>query len=85
MLEKQPINARVQSDLAEFLETYCSKHGLTRTDALEEAIRALRQRERDLELRQGYREFAKDLAQHPDPWLDSGLGETLEGIDRGQE
>lgn len=79
--DKHPINARVQRELLEFLERYSSKHQLSRTDALEEAIRALRQRERDLELRRGYEAFAREVVVQPDPWLDGGLAETLEGID----
>ncbi|MGL4610234.1 MAG: hypothetical protein ACRCYY_11250 [Trueperaceae bacterium] len=79
--EKQPINARVQRELLDFLESYSTKHQLSRTNALEEAIRALKQRERDLELRQGYEAFARELAKQHDPWLDSGLEATLEGID----
>jgi metal-responsive CopG/Arc/MetJ family transcriptional regulator len=82
--ERQPITARIQGDLASYLEEYRTKHKLaTRTDALEEAIRALKQRERDAELREGYRQMALDYAKNPDPWLDSDLKETLEAIDRG--
>jgi metal-responsive CopG/Arc/MetJ family transcriptional regulator len=82
--ERQPITARIQGDLASYLEEYRTKHKLaTRTDALEEAIRALKQRERDVELREGYRQMALDYAKNPDPWLDSDLKETLEAIDRG--
>jgi metal-responsive CopG/Arc/MetJ family transcriptional regulator len=82
--ERQPITARIQGDLASYLEEYRTKHKLaTRTDALEEAIRALKQREREAELREGYRQMALDYAKNPDPWLDSDLKETLEAIDRG--
>jgi metal-responsive CopG/Arc/MetJ family transcriptional regulator len=82
--ERQPITARIQGDLASYLEEYRTKHKLaTRTDALEEAIRALKQRERDVELREGYRQMALDYAKNPDPWLDSDLKETFEAIDRG--
>jgi metal-responsive CopG/Arc/MetJ family transcriptional regulator len=82
--ERQPITARIQGDLASYLEEYRAKHKLaTRTDALEEAIRALKQRERDAELREGYRQMALDYAKNPDPWLDADLKETLEAIDRG--
>jgi metal-responsive CopG/Arc/MetJ family transcriptional regulator len=82
--ERQPITARIQGDLASYLEEYRTKHKLaTRTDALEEAIRALKQRERDAELREGYRQMALDYAKNPDPWLEGDLKETLEAIDRG--
>jgi hypothetical protein len=83
--EKQPINARVQRDLVDFLEDYRSKHNLSRTDALEEAIRALKQRERDYELRQGYRQFALDQSIEQDVWSDSDLQETLAAIDQGKQ
>jgi metal-responsive CopG/Arc/MetJ family transcriptional regulator len=84
-LERQPITARIQGDLASYLEEYRTKHKLaTRTDALEEAIRALRKRERDAELREGYRQEALDYARNGmDPWIDSDLKDTLEAIDRG--
>jgi metal-responsive CopG/Arc/MetJ family transcriptional regulator len=82
--ERQPITARIQDDLANFLEEYRTKHKLaTRTDALEEAIRALKQRERNAELLAGYRQMALDYAKNPDPWLDADLKDTLEAIDRG--
>jgi metal-responsive CopG/Arc/MetJ family transcriptional regulator len=83
--ERQPITARIQDDLASYLEEYRSKHKLaTRTDALEEAIRALKQRERNAELLAGYRQEALDQAkQQPDPWIDSDLQNTLQAIDRG--
>lgn len=84
--DRQPITARIRADLAEYLEQYQQQHHLaTRTDALEEAIRALRQREHDQFLRESYRQMALDEARQGkrDPWVDSGLLETLEGIDRG--
>jgi hypothetical protein len=83
-IERQPISARIRADLAEFLETYREKHSLaTRTDALEKAILALQQLERDAELREGYRQMALDYAKNPDPWLDADLKYTLDAIDRG--
>jgi ribosome-binding protein aMBF1 (putative translation factor) len=82
--EKQPINARVQAELVTFLEVYRNKHKLSRTDALEEAIRALRQREREQELREGYKQFARDARKEKDVWLDSDLAETLEAIEHGK-
>jgi hypothetical protein len=85
-IERQPISARIRADLAEYLETYREKHSLaTRTDALEEAILALKQREREQELREGYRQEALDYARckNKDPWIDSDLKDTLEAIDRG--
>ena len=86
MIEKKPITARVQADLLNFLEEYQAKHDLpSKTDALEEAIRSLREREHKAALREGYRQMAIDQANTPenDPWIDSDLKETLEGIDRG--
>jgi hypothetical protein len=82
--EKQSINARVQAELVDFLEAYRNKHKLSRTDALEEAIRALRQREREQELREGYRQLARDALKEKDAWLDSDLSETLSAIDKGK-
>lgn len=86
LTEKRPITARVQGDLLDYLEQYQTDHALpTKTDALEEAIRALKQREREKELREGYRQEAIDYARskHKDPWIDSDLKDTLEAIDRG--
>ncbi len=84
LTEKRPLTARVQADLLDFLEDYQVKHALpTKTDALEEAIRSLRQREREAELREGYRQMALDYAKNPDPWLDADLKYTLDAIDRG--
>ncbi len=83
--EKHPINARIQTELVDFLEDYRSKHNVSRTDALEEAIRALRQREREQELREGYKQFARDARKEKDAWLDSDLQETLQAINQGKE
>ena len=86
MTEKRPITARVQADLLNFLEEYQAKHDLpSKTDALEEAIRALRKNEIELEMREGYRQEAIDQARNPhkDPWIDSNLKDTLDAIDQG--
>jgi hypothetical protein len=83
--EKQSVNARVQRELVDFLEDYRSKHKLSRTDALEDAIRALRQREREQELREGYKQFARDAQKEKDAWLDSDMQETFRAINQGKE
>ena len=37
---------------------------------------------RKRELAKGYQEMAKDHNSRPEPWLDSGLAETLKEIDK---
>lgn len=80
----RPLNARLEPELDAFVTEYQRAHKLpTRSDVIREALRALQQRERERELREGYRRLALEHAQDSDPWVDSDLGETLEAIDRG--
>jgi hypothetical protein len=38
---------------------------------------------REWEFAEGYRQMARDYAEHPDPLLDLEFNETIEQIDRG--
>jgi flagellar motility protein MotE (MotC chaperone) len=54
---KGHISARIQVELFDYLEDYQQRHNLpTRTAALEEAIRALQEREREREVREQHRQ-----------------------------
>ncbi|NJK46260.1 MAG: hypothetical protein HC933_20155 [Pleurocapsa sp. SU_196_0] len=78
MPRKKTVRGKIAPELARFLEDYETSHGLTSgTEALEHAVRALQEKE----LAQAYRDYADDLAAHPDPWVDSDLPESLELID----
>lgn len=63
-----------------YLEEYRRRHGVeSRSEVILRALRALR----EAELAEGYRQMARDYAQEADEWMDSGLEETLDSIDRG--
>ena len=81
---RKPVNSRtlvrgkIPSELVSYLETYEHAHQLGSRDvALEHAVIALRERE----WARAYQSYADDLAAQPDPWVDSGLTDTMESLD----
>ena len=71
------LTARLEPELTNFIAEYQTRHCLeNRTEVIRQALRLLQQRERTQLLREGYAKMAAD--QNSDPWLDSGLTETLE-------
>lgn len=76
----QKVTVSLPADALTYADTYRESHGLsTRSEVLTLALKLLRERE----LLEGYRALAKEMAQHPDPLVDSGLDETLALIDKG--
>jgi metal-responsive CopG/Arc/MetJ family transcriptional regulator len=77
---KQKVTISLPLDVLSYADRYKTEHGIaTRSEVLAIALRLLRERE----LVAGYRAMAEEQAKDDDPWLDSDLGETLEGIDKG--
>lgn len=71
------LTARLEPELTNFITEYQTRHSLeNRTEVIRQALRLLQQRERAQVLREGYAKMAAE--QTSDPWLDSGLNETLE-------
>ncbi len=74
------LTARIEPELTEFIAQYQVKHQLVnRSEVIRQALRLLQQRERTQVLREGYAKMAAEEAT--DPWLDSGLLETLEATE----
>ncbi len=74
------ISISLPEEWLRYLEEYRRHHGAeTRSEVVVRALQALR----EAELADGYRQMARDYAQEADEWVDSGLGETLDLIDRG--
>lgn len=69
------VNQKVSLPVAllNYTDRYKENHGLNRSEVLVLALKALQ----DKELAEGYDALAKEMAQMDDPWLDSGLAETL--------
>lgn len=61
-----------------YADTYKAQHGLNRSEVFTLALRLLREQE----LAEGYQAMAEDQSSQEDPWLDSGLGETLTESER---
>jgi hypothetical protein len=76
---KGHISARIQVELFDYLEDYQKRHNLpSRTAALEEAIRALRAREQEQELRDAYRAASRQWDSSEDAKLwDRTVGDGL--------
>ena len=61
-----------------YVDMYKNTHCLSsRGEVLTLALELLRERE----LLEGYRALAEEMAQHPDPLVDSGLDETMNYLD----
>ncbi|MBB6029316.1 ribbon-helix-helix domain-containing protein [Oceanithermus desulfurans] len=74
------ISVSLPEEWLRYVEEYRERHGLTsRSEVLVLALRALR----EAELAEGYRQMARDYAQADEAWVDSGLEETLDLMDRG--
>jgi antitoxin ParD1/3/4 len=75
---KLHISARVDSELARFLEAYQQRHGLrSRSEALERAIEALRDRSLEAEYAQAMDELAETPEGVREAWDRTGA----DGID----
>lgn len=61
-------------ELAQYAEEVRQRLGVSRSEVFALAL----QRLRESELREGYRALAEDPDFREDPWVDSGLRETLE-------
>jgi Arc/MetJ-type ribon-helix-helix transcriptional regulator len=71
------LTARLDPELTNFITEYQTRYGLkNRTEVIRQALQLLQHRERTHVLREGYAKMAAE--QSSDPWLDSGLTETLE-------
>ena len=74
------ISVSLPEEWLRYVEEYRQRHGVTsRSEVLVRALRALR----EAELAEGYRQMAQDYAQADEAWVDSGLEETLDLMDRG--
>ncbi len=75
------ITARLEPEFTKFIAEYQINHQLeNRTEVIRQALRALQRLERREILRNGYRQMKTEHeSQNDDPWLDSGLDETLDG------
>jgi len=63
-----------------FAEEYRKKHHLSsRSEVIVLALKKLR----EAEMAEGFRQMARDYEESPDEWIDSGLEETLDYMDRG--
>ena len=73
------ITARLEPEFTKFIAEYQLNHQLeNRTEVIRQALRVLQTLERRETLRDGYRQMKTDFeTQNDDPWLDSGLNETL--------
>ena len=72
------VRGKIPNELVSYLEGYEQTHQLTSRDiALEHAVLALREKEWG----KAYRSYADDLEVQPDPWVDSGIAETMESLD----
>lgn len=75
----QKVSISLSAELLDYAERYKTTHGLaSRSDVIALALETLRQRE----LYQSYRQEAHDSEEHPDAWVDSGLSESLELMER---
>ena len=76
----QKISISLSPQLLKFAEEYRQTHGLpTRSEVMAAALKALQEKE----WAEAYRHEAEVLRKNPDSWVDSGLDETLEMLDRG--
>ena len=74
------VTVSLPAEMVSFADRYRATHQLsTRSEVLKLALTLLREKE----LEEGYRALARHYDSDPDPLLDSGLNETLEGIDKG--
>lgn len=75
----QKISISLPASVLKYAEEYQKAHSLeSRSDVLLEAMKALREKE----LLESYRQEALEFERNPDPWVDSGLEETLELLKR---
>jgi len=79
-LRSAKLSVSLPEEQLRFIDEYRKRHGIeTRSEVMLRALRALR----EAELAEGYRQMARDYAQEVDEWVDSGLEETRDLIDRG--
>lgn len=72
------VRGKIPNELVSFLQGYEQTHQLTSRDmAVEHAVLALREKE----WARAYQSYAEDLQKQPDPWVDSGMDETMESLD----
>lgn len=72
-MNNQKVTISLPGEMLCYADTYKAHHGLSRSEVFTLALKLLREQE----LAEGYRAMAEDWASHEDPWLDSGLEETL--------
>jgi Arc/MetJ-type ribon-helix-helix transcriptional regulator len=78
--QSQKVSVSLSAEWLRFAEEYQKTHGLSsRSEVIQLALKKLR----EWELAEGYRQMARDYAEHPDPLLDLEFDETVEQIDRG--
>ena len=76
----QKVTVSLSAEALTYADAYRETHGLaTRSEVLSLALKLLRERE----LAEGYRALAEEMAQNPDPFVDSDLDETLALVDKG--
>lgn len=76
----QKVTISLPPEVLSYADRYRKLHGLaTRSEVLTLALKLLRERE----LAEGYRAMAQDRDELADPWLDSGLQESLKENEKG--
>ena len=74
----QKVTISLPPEVLSYADRYRETHGLpTRSEVMALALKVLREQE----LAEGYRAMAQSRDELSDPWLDSGLPETLNEID----
>lgn len=72
-MANQKVTVSLPVALLNYTDRYKENYGLNRSEVLVLALKALQ----DKELAEGYDALAKEMVQMDDPWIDSGLEETL--------
>ena len=72
-MNSQKVTVSLPDEMLRYADNYKENHGLNRSEVFTRALKLLRQQE----LAEGYRSMANDQQELSDPWLDSGLDETL--------
>lgn len=72
-MNSQKVTISLPDEMLRYADKYKKNHGLNRSEVFTRALQLLRQQE----LAEGYQTMANDQQELSDPWLDSGLDESL--------
>jgi hypothetical protein len=72
-MNSQKVTISLSDEMLSYADSYKKTHGLNRSEVFVLALQRLREQE----LAEGYQAMARDQDALNDPWLDSGLDETL--------